>query len=50
MKSDIPQSACSTRQERDAHSGKSVLMHIAGSMDSVTKGPKRLVTKLEWPC
>ena len=42
------QNACSTRPRVVAGSGDSVLTHIARLMNSQTKGPKRMMTKVQW--
>ena len=44
------QNACSTRPRVLADLGKSALMHIARLMNSLAKGLKRMVTKVQWPC
>ena len=45
----ILQSACSTSQKKDADMENSALMRIARLTNSVAKGPKRMVTKVQWP-
>ena len=50
MKNGILQNACSTSPKMDADLGKSALMHIASLMNSLAKGPKRMVTKVQWLC
>ena len=44
------QNACSTSQKLDAVLGKGGLMHIARLMNSVAKGLKGMVTKVQWLC
>ena len=44
------QNACSTRPRAVANLGKSALMRIARLKNSVAKGPKRMVTKMQWVC
>ena len=46
----ILQSGCSTSQKMDADLGKSALMHTARFMNSLAKGLKRMVTKVQWLC
>ena len=48
VKNGILQSACSTRQKMDADLGKSALTHTARLTNSLAKGQKRMVTKLQW--
>ena len=50
VKSGTLQNACSTRPSVVADLGKSALTHIAKLMNSLAKGPKRMVTKVQWPC
>ena len=50
VKSGILQNACSTSRRKDAHLGKSALMHTARLMNSLAKGLKRMVTKVQWLC
>ena len=50
VKSGILQNACSTSQKMDADLGKSVLTHIVRLMNRRQKGPKRMMTKVQWPC
>ena len=47
VKSGILRSACSTSQKRDAGLGKSALMRIDRLMNSLAKGPERMVTKVQ---
>ena len=44
------QNACSTRPRVVADLVKSARMHIARLMNSLAKGLKRMVTKVQWPC
>ena len=41
------QNACSTRPRVVADLGKSALMHIARLTNSLAKGPKRMMTKVQ---
>ena len=50
VKSGTLQNACSTRQRVVANLGRSALMQIVRLMNSLAKGPKRMVTKVQWPC
>ena len=50
VKSGILQNACSTRPRVVADLGKSALMHTARLKNSLAKGPKRMMTKVQWPC
>ena len=50
VKSGTLQDACSTRPRVVAVLGKSAHMHIARLMNSLAKGPKRMVTKVQWLC
>ena len=50
VKSGILQNACSTSQKMDADLGKSALMRIARLVNSLAKGFKRMVTKVQWLC
>ena len=47
VKDGILRSACSTRPRVDADWVKSALMHIARLMNSLAKGLKRMVTKVQ---
>ena len=38
------------KSENDAYLVESARMHIARLMNSVAKGLKRMVTKVQWPC
>ena len=46
----ILRSACSTRPKIDANLVKSALIRTARLMNSLAKGPKRIVTKVQWLC
>ena len=48
VKNGILRSACSTSQKEDANLGISALMRIARLMNSLAKGLKGIVTKLQW--
>ena len=48
VKNGTLQSACSTSQRMDAGLGNSALMHTARLMNSLAKGLKRMVTKVQW--
>ena len=50
VNSGILQNAGSTSPRVVADLGKSALMHIARLKNSPAKGPKRMVTKVQWPC
>ena len=50
VKNDILQHACFTRPRVDADFGKSVLMRIARLKNSLAKGLKTMVTKMQWLC
>ena len=50
VKSGILQYACSTSQRMDADLVKSALICPARLKNSQAKGPKRMVTKLQWQC
>ena len=50
VKNGILQNACSTSRKMDADLGKSVLMRIARLKNSLARGPKRMVTKVQWLC
>ena len=50
VKNGILQSACSTSPKRDADSGASALVHTAKLTNSMAKGLKRIVTKVQWLC
>ena len=44
------QNACSTRPRVVVVLGKRALLSIAWLKNSLAKGPKRMVTKVQWPC
>ena len=48
VKSGILQNACSTSQKMGADLGRSALMRIARLMNSLAKGLRRMVTKVQW--
>ena len=50
VKNGTLQNACSTRPRVVADLGRSALMHIARLKNSLAKGPKRMVTKVQWLC
>ena len=50
VKSGTLQNACSTRPRVVVGLGKSAHMHIVRFMNSRLKGPKRMMTKVQWPC
>ena len=50
VKSGTLQNACSTKPSVGADLGKSALMRIARLMNNPVQGPKRMVTKVQWPC
>ena len=50
VKNGIIQTACSTSPKMNADLGKSALMRIARLMNSLAKGPKRIVTKVQRLC
>ena len=33
-----------------ANLGRSALMHIVRLMNNLVKGPKRMMTRVQWPC
>ena len=47
VKSGILQNACNTRPSVVVDSGKSARMHIARLMNSLAKGPKRMMAKVQ---
>ena len=49
-KNDILQHACSTGLKMDVDWEKSALVRIARLKNSQAKGPKRMVTKVQWLC
>ena len=50
VKSGILQNACSTSQKMVADLENSARTHIVRLMNNLVKGPKRMVTKVQWPC
>ena len=44
------QNVCSTSPKMDADLGRSALMRIARLTNSLAKGLKRMVTKVQWLC
>ena len=50
VKSGILQNACSTSPRVVVDLGKSALMRIARLKSSLAKGPKRMMTKVQWLC
>ena len=50
VKNGILRSACSTSPRMDAYLGKSALMRIARLTNSLAKGLKIMVTKVQWLC
>ena len=50
VKNGITQNACSTSPRMGAGFGKSALMRIARLMNSLAKGLKKMVTKVQWLC
>ena len=50
VKSGALQNARSTRPRVVADLVKSALTHIARLMNSLAKGPKRMMTKVQWLC
>ena len=50
VKSGTLQNACSTRPRVVADLVNSARMHIVRLMNSLAKGLKRMVTKVQWPC
>ena len=49
VKNDTFENACSTRPRVVADLGKSARMHIVRLMNKQVKGPKRMMTKEQWP-
>ena len=47
VKSGILQNACSTSPRMDADLERSALMHTVRLMNSLVKGPKRMMTKVQ---
>ena len=50
VKNGTLQNACSTSPRVVVDLGKSVLMRIARLTNTPAKGPKRMVTKVQWLC
>ena len=50
VKNGTLQNACSTRPRVVAGLLKSARMHTVRLMNSRLKGPKRMMTKVQWPC
>ena len=50
VKGGILQNACSTSPRMDAELGKSAFTHTARLTNSLAKGLKRIVTKVQWLC
>ena len=50
VKNGILQNVCSASRRMDADLSKSALMRIARLMNSLVKGTKRMMTKVQWPC
>ena len=50
VKNGTLQNACSTSPRVDADLGKRALVRIARLKNSLEKGLKRMVTKVQWPC
>ena len=50
VKSGTLQNACSTRPRVVVGLGRSAHSHIVRLMDSRQKGPKRMMTKVQWLC
>ena len=50
VKSDTLQNACTERPRVVAVWVKSALMRIARLMNGRQKGPKRMMTQVQWPC
>ena len=50
VKSGTLQNACSTRPRVVADLVKSAHMHMVMLMNNLVKGPKRMMTKVQWPC
>ena len=50
VKSGSSQNACSTRPRVVVGLGKSAHSHIVRLMNSRRKGPKRMMTKVQWLC
>ena len=50
VKNGTLQNACSSRPRVVADLGKSARMRIVRLTNNLVKGPKRMVTKVQWPC
>ena len=50
LKGSCTNSFCEKSRRMDADLGKSALMRIAKLTNSQAKGPKRMMTKVQWPC
>ena len=50
VKSGTLQNAFSTRLRVVADLGKSALVHIARLKNNLAKGPKRMITNVQYPC
>ena len=50
VKNIILRSACSTSPKMVADVGKSARMHIVRLKNSQAKGPKRMMTEVQWLC
>ena len=50
VKSGTLKNACSTRQRVVANWRRSAHMHIVRLMNNLVKGPKRMMTRVQWPC
>ena len=50
VKNGTLRNACSTRPRVVVGLGKSALMRTARSTNSLAKGPKRMMTKVQWLC
>ena len=50
VKSGTLQYACFTSRRMDAYLGESALVRIARLKNSLAKGPKRMMTKVQWLC
>ena len=50
VKNGTLQNACSTRPRAIVDLGKSVLMRVVRLTNNPVKGPKRMMTKVQWPC
>ena len=50
VKSVTLQNPCATSRRVDADLGKSAHMHTVRLMNNLAKGPKRIMTKVQWLC